>query len=136
MNDAIEITCFSISNKVSVPLSARPLRVVALGSGEWQSAHSGSLVYTQRDKAGRIVPFKLQLEAERWNTNKRKYKLMVHKTVSEVRMGIISVQYLASFIFPSSSICRKSVKIFVFMLSFCTIISNKCFYYSYSYNCH
>lgn len=52
-------------------------------SGEWRSAHSGSLVYTQRDKAGRIVPFKLELEAHRWNSNKRKYKLLLHKTVSE-----------------------------------------------------
>ncbi|XP_045111567.1 uncharacterized protein LOC123504800 isoform X2 [Portunus trituberculatus] len=49
---------------------------ILFSSGEWRSAHSGSLAYTQRDKGGRVVPFKVELEASRWNSNKQKYNLL------------------------------------------------------------
>ncbi|XP_063886091.1 uncharacterized protein LOC135114231 isoform X2 [Scylla paramamosain] len=60
---------------------------ILFSSGEWQSAHSGSLAYTQRDKGGRVVPLKVELEAIKWNSNKQKYNLLFQCSPPQVHVA-------------------------------------------------
>nr|XP_053643616.1 uncharacterized protein LOC128696388 isoform X1 [Cherax quadricarinatus] len=65
------------------------------GSSEWWSAHSGTFNYNLQKKKGRENPFKLKLEASKWNSNRQKYKFFVQKThlESSVSSSIYEMLY-------------------------------------------
>lgn len=64
------------------------------------------------------MPFKLELEAQRWNSNKRKYKLLLHKTVSEVGTVLGSVLCRGSLFHSHFSYIYLKIVNYFFILYF------------------
>ncbi|XP_042870241.1 uncharacterized protein LOC122252054 isoform X2 [Penaeus japonicus] len=62
-------------------------------SDAWDSAHSGSLTYTQQGKKGRGQPFKLEVEAFKWNSNRQKYTFYMQKMFTESSTTNVEFDY-------------------------------------------
>ncbi|XP_069992141.1 uncharacterized protein [Penaeus vannamei] len=62
-------------------------------SDAWSSAHSGSLTYTQQGKKGRGQPFKLEVEAFKWTSNRQKYTFYMQKMFTESSSASVGFDY-------------------------------------------